>query len=114
MKFRHALAIAVLAAAIAPAMADGLGESRPWQFRTDNERQSRLSVDRTRLELLGLLGSSSGLGSGGTGQTGNALSINVSGSGNTISVTQSNTGSQTQTSDCSNGTFSVTGGMYGC
>lgn len=113
MKYGHVLAIALSVVMISPTSAGGLGESRPWQFRTDNERQSRLSTERTRLELLGLLGSSGGLGSG-TGQTGNAVSISVSGSGNTISVTQSNTGSQTQTSDCSNGTFNVIGGMYGC
>ncbi len=113
MKFRYALAIALSIAMVSPTSAGGLGEGRPWQFRSDNERQSRLSMERTRLELLGLLGSSGGLGSG-TGQTGNAVSINVSGSGNTISVTQTNSGDQTQTSDCSNGTFNVTGGMYGC
>ncbi|HEV7291114.1 MAG TPA: hypothetical protein VGN79_02250 [Devosia sp.] len=98
------------------ALANGLGEARPYQFRTDSQRQVNLTVERTRLELDGLLGSSgsaAGLG-GGTGQTGNQSAITVSGSNNNITITQTNNGAQTQTSDCSDTSFNITGGMYGC
>lgn len=93
-------------------LANGLGEGRPFQFRSDTQRQVLLSVERTRLELLGLLGTStSGGPGGGSGQTGNAVSINVSGDNNNITVTQTNNGNQEQTSTCSD--FNVTGGMFG-
>lgn len=99
-----------------PVMANGLGESRAYQFRTDSQRQVYLTLERTRLELLGLLGS--GIGGGGagtgTGQVGNTTSVNVSGSNNVISITQTNSGAQTQTRDCGGATFNVTGGMFGC
>ncbi len=110
------LALIITAATCLPAAANGLGESRSYQFRTDSQRQVNLTVERTRLELLGLLGSgsSTGLGGGGTGQTGNITSVNVSGSNNNITITQTNNGSQTQTRDCTGSDFNVTGGMYGC
>lgn len=92
-------------------LANGLGEGRPFQFRSDTQRQVLLALERSRLELLGLLGSGGGGTGGGSGQTGNAVSINVSGSNNNITVTQTNSGAQTQTSTCSD--FNITGGMYG-
>lgn len=95
-----------------PILANGVGEGRSFQFRSDSQRQVLIAMERTRLEMLGLLGSSGGGGTGGgSGQTGNAASINVSGSNNTITVTQTNSGAQTQTSSCSD--FNITGGMYG-
>ncbi len=38
-------------AAPTAAFANGLGEDRPYQFRTANERQVLLNLERTRLEL---------------------------------------------------------------
>jgi hypothetical protein len=100
---------------VAPALANGLGESRPYQFRSDSQRQVNLTVERTRLELNGLLGGGMGGGSGsGTGQVGNSSYINVNGSNNTITINQTNSGAQTQTRDCAGSSFNITGGMYGC
>ncbi len=104
----------VFVASTTIAAANGIGEGSSWQFRSDSQRQVLLTVERTRLELLGMFPSTgSGLG-GGSGQTGNATSIVVSGDNNNISVTQSNSGDQTQTSSCDSSTFDITGGMYGC
>ncbi|MFC3706302.1 hypothetical protein ACFOOL_16260 [Devosia honganensis] len=116
---RSSLLIPVLVAGLVsltlPAFGNGLGESRPYQFRSDSQRQVNLTVERSRLELLGLLGSGSGLGGGsGTGQVGNSTVINVSGSNNVITVNQTNSGDQSQTRDCSGSSFNVTGGMFGC
>ncbi|SEP97020.1 hypothetical protein SAMN05428969_1342 [Devosia sp. YR412] len=110
------LLAALLLASCTPALANGLGESRSYQFRSDNQRQANLTVERTRLELLDLLGNGTGGGSGGTatGQTGNTTSVNVSGSNNVISITQTNNGAQSQTRDCNGASFNVTGGMFGC
>lgn len=102
------VAAATLALSPLPIFANGLGEGRPFQFRTDAQRQVMVNQERTRLELLGLLGTNGGGVGGGSGQTGNATSINVSGSNNEITVIQTNTGHQTQCSD-----FSITGGMFG-
>lgn len=84
--------------------ANGLGEDRPYQFRSANERQVLLNLERTRLELQGEfpatgVGSAAGLG---TQQTGNSTTININGSGNTVTVTQDNTGDQTITQTDSN------------
>lgn len=116
MKHKTILLAALLVAQCAPAFANGLGESRSYQFRTDSQRQVNLTLERTRLELLGLLGSGSSNGGngGGAGQIGNTTTINVNGSNNTISITQTNSGAQTQERDCSGSSFSVTGGMFGC
>lgn len=86
------------------AFANGLGEDRPYQFRSANERQVLLNLERTRLELQGEfpatgVGSAAGLG---TQQTGNSTTININGSGNTVTVTQDNTGDQTITQTDSN------------
>lgn len=109
------LLAALLLAHCAPALANGLGESRSYQFRSDNQRQANLTVERTRLELLDLLGNGTGsTGGTGTGQVGNTTSVNVSGSNNVISITQTNNGAQSQTRDCSGASFNVTGGMFGC
>lgn len=111
---RVAVAVMATALTLSPVsiFANGLGEGRPFQFRSDNQRQVLLSVERTRLELLSLLGTGgAGAAGGGSGQTGNAVSINVSGDNNTIIVDQTNSGAQTQTSTCSD--FNVTGGMFG-
>lgn len=96
------------------ALANGLGESRPFQFRSDTQRQVLLTMERTRLELLGLLGGGVGGPGSGSGQTGNAVTISVSGSNNIITVNQRNLGDQTQNTDCSGASFNITGGMYGC
>lgn len=98
------------------ALANGVGEGRSYQFRSDNQRQVMLAVERTHLELLGLLGGSGagGLGGGGSGQTGNASSIVINGNNNTVTVDQTNSGSQTQTSDCSSSSFNLGGSMFGC
>ncbi|SMQ71738.1 hypothetical protein SAMN06295905_1958 [Devosia lucknowensis] len=110
-----ALALVAVCAIASPAMANGLGEGRPYQFRTDSQRSVNLTVERSRLELLGLLGGGGvGGGGGGTGQTGNSSSINISGSNNTVTINQTNSGAQTQSRDCSSSSFNITGGMYGC
>ena len=88
----------------AAALANGLGEDRLYQFRTPNERQVLLNLERTRLELQGKfpatgVGSSAGLG---TQQTGNATTITINGSGNTVTVDQDNSGDQTITQTDSN------------
>jgi hypothetical protein len=88
----------------AAAVANGLGEDRPYQFRTPNERQVLLNLERTRLELQGEfpatgVGSAAGLG---TQQTGNATTITINSSGNTITVDQDNSGDQTITQTDSN------------
>lgn len=86
------------------AFANGLGEDRPYQFRSANERQVLLNLERTRLELQGEF-PATGVGSGsglGTQQTGNATTININGSGNTVTVTQTNSGAQTITQTDSN------------
>lgn len=110
------LLVALLVAQCTPALANGLGESRSYQFRSDSQRQVHLTVERTRLELMGLLGTGTNGGTGGTGtgQTGNTTSVNVSGSNNVISITQTNSGAQTQDRNCSGASFNVTGGMFGC
>lgn len=115
MTHRFFLLAMLIAAQAAPAAANGLGESRSYQFRSDNQRQVNLALERTRLELFGLLGDGSGgTGGTGTGQTGNSTSVNVSGSNNVISITQTNSGAQTQTRDCTGASFNITGGMFGC
>lgn len=108
--------LVALGALSLPTLANGLGEGHPYQFRSDSQRQVNLTVERTRLELLNLLGGNSlGTGSGsGTGQIGNSSFINVSGSNNVITITQTNSGAQTQTRDCTGSSFNITGGMYGC
>ncbi len=110
-----ALVMAALAAGSFPAMANGLGEGRAYQFRTDSQRSVNLTVERSRLELLGLLGGG-GIGGtgGGTGQTGNSSYINISGSNNVVTINQTNNGAQTQSRDCSGASFNITGGMFGC
>ncbi|MBD8066581.1 hypothetical protein IC608_13985 [Devosia sp. PTR5] len=116
MKTKIMVAALLVVAGSVPVAANGLGESRSYQFRSDSQRQVLLTVERTRLELLGLLGngSSNGTGAGGTGQTGNTTSVNVSGSNNVITINQTNNGAQTQTRDCTGADFNITGGMYGC
>lgn len=110
-----AASLVVLPSAIS---ANGVGEGRPFQFRTDNQRQVLLTTERTRLELFGQLGSSGsgglGSGGGGCGQTGNASSIVINGNNNTVTVTQDNSGAQTQTRDFSNNTYDIGGSMFGC
>ncbi len=106
-----ALVVLIVLSTTSTVFANGLGESRSYQFRSSSERQGALSTERLRLEYLGILGSGDGLG-GGSGQTGNASSINVSGDNNTITVNQTNSGAQTQDHDCTD--FNVTGGMHGC
>jgi hypothetical protein len=115
-KFVLVLAGGALLASTLPALANGLGESTAYQFRSESQRQVLLTVERSRLELLGLLGNGAGIGGlgGGTGQVGNQNSISVSGSNVNITINQTNTGAQTQTSDCSGTDFDVTGGMFGC
>lgn len=113
---RLSLLVLSAAAVAAPSMgfANGIGEGRSFQFRSEAQRQVMLTMERTHLELLGLLTSNSGLGTGGSGQTGNASSITVNGSNNVITVNQTNSGNQTQNTDCSSSTFQLGGSMFGC
>ncbi|QLF71034.1 hypothetical protein FE840_016580 [Peteryoungia desertarenae] len=91
---RGALA-ALLALLGGSASANGIGEDRPFQFRSANERQVLLNLERTRLEQKSGLGVGSAAGLG-TQQTGNSTSIIISGSGNnTITTSQTNSGAQT-------------------
>ena len=88
------------AASIGPAFANGAGENTPWQFRTPSERQVLLNEEMERLSLdkgLGV-GSSSGLGT----QTGNAISVTVSGSNNTVTLDTTNSGDQSISDDMLN------------
>lgn len=97
--------VALVVVAPSMAFANGLGEDRPYQFRSANERQVLLNLERTRLELKGEFRANTGVGSGsglGTQQTGNATTININGSGNTVTVTQDNDGNQTITQTDSN------------
>lgn len=90
------LCVAALASAhVSGAAANGFGENRPYQFRSDADRNVRLNVERTRLQQNGDLGvgGASGLGaftSQGGQPTGN--SIVFEGDNNTIN--QTNNGSQ--------------------
>jgi hypothetical protein len=93
-RFFKALILALSIACTHEANANGLGEGRPYQFRTELQRQTLLAGERLRLEFLGFIGSGTGVGVGQGGQTGNAVSIAVGGSNNNITVTQTNTGSQ--------------------
>lgn len=89
-----AAAALLIAAAAPPALANGFGEDRPWQFRSPAERQILLQSEQTRLNFMtfGLGGGVAGAG----GQTGNSTSITITGDGdNTIDLTQDNTGNQT-------------------
>ncbi|MBC2774380.1 hypothetical protein H6M51_16055 [Rhizobium sp. AQ_MP] len=106
MKNSRNAAVAIALGLIYPsaAVANGLGEDRPYQFRTANERQVLLNLERTRLELQRKfpatgVGSSAGLG---TQQTGNSTTITISGSGNTITTSQTNTGGQSISQTSSN------------
>lgn len=103
---RHvAWLVALAVAAPSIASANGLGDDRPYQFRTANERQVLLNLERTRLELKGEFRANTGVGSGsglGTQQTGNSTTITINGSNNAVNVTQSNTGSQGITQTDSN------------
>lgn len=81
--------------AVGPAVANGIGESSSFQFRSVNDKQVLLNLERMRMEVVGLLGVGSGGGLGG--QTGNTTTIAVSGSNNTINVDQDHTGNQTST-----------------
>lgn len=82
--------------AVPPALANAPFESRPYQFRSANDRQVLSNIERTRLELRGDLGVGGAAGLGGVDQIGNF--IQVIGDNNTVSETdQNNTGDQRQT-----------------
>ncbi|KPF46522.1 hypothetical protein ACSV9I_12535 [Rhizobium sp. G187] len=92
------IAFPVVLAVVVPcsASANGLGDDRPYQFRSANERQVLLNLERTRLELQGRFNTGVGSAAGlGTQQTGNSTTINVTGSNNDITVTQDHNGDQT-------------------
>ncbi|WP_458790383.1 hypothetical protein [Yoonia sp. MH D7] len=76
--------------------ANGLSESQPWDFRTPSERQILLLSEQTRLNYMSFNRESVGAGAAASGQTGNSLSIVITGDGNnTIDTGQDNTGDQT-------------------
>lgn len=96
VRFRQAIALLVVASGdlgfVASASANGIGESRPWQFRSFNERQVLLNILQVTGGLTGTgVGGLNGLGT----QTGTASSIVINGDNNTINVTQDNSGDQT-------------------
>ncbi|PRY94771.1 hypothetical protein BCF33_0369 [Hasllibacter halocynthiae] len=107
----HIFKAALLSAVALPgaACANGFGEDRPWQFRTPAERQVLLQQEQTRLNFM--IFEQSGLGAAGLGgQTGNAITISISGDGdNTIDVGQENTGDQTIQDAEGSGTNTVGG-----
>ena len=73
------------------ALANGLGEDRPYKFRDANDRQVLLNLERTRLEFFSGVGSAYGLGHQ---QKGNDTYIHISGDNNTVDVNQEHTGDQ--------------------
>lgn len=77
------------------ASANGVGESDPYDFRSDNARQVLNNSESVRLNYLNAsrgIGSSFGIGAS---QTGNTTTIDVTGDGdNTIDVGQDNSGNQ--------------------
>ncbi|WP_394155138.1 hypothetical protein [Loktanella salsilacus] len=76
--------------------ANGLGEGRPWDFRTPSEQQILLLGEQTRLNFLAYDRDSVAAGAAASGQTGNSLSIVITGSGNNVIDTgQDNNGDQT-------------------
>lgn len=76
--------------------ANGLGESQSWDFRTPSERQILLLSEQTRLNFMAFNREGIGVGGTASGQTGNSLSIVITGDGdNTIDIGQDNTGDQT-------------------
>jgi len=91
---KHLLAATVFVAGASPVLANGFGEERPYQFRSPTERNVALIGENTRLSFETQsrgVGSTQGLG----GQTGNSLTINISGNGdNVIDVDQDNSGDQ--------------------
>ncbi len=104
VRFRSvAFGIVLVSASPLVAAANGLGDDRPYQFRSANERQVLLNIERTRLEQDGAIGTGVGSTAGlGTQQTGNSTVINIDGSNNDITVDQDNTGDQTVTQTDSN------------
>ena len=92
MKFLKVGAVALVCLSGPGAMAQGFGESTPYQFRSPSERQVLLNYETLRLQLAGAgVGSAAGLGT----QTGNVTTINIDGTGNTVDVGQDNSGDQT-------------------
>lgn len=95
---KHGIIAAVaLALSATPLLANAPGESRPYQFRSANERQVHANIERFRQEVRGDLGvgSAGGLGSG-VDQIANF--IQVIGDNNIVEgTTQDNTGDQQQT-----------------
>jgi hypothetical protein len=79
------------------ASANGFGESVSFQFRSPAERQILLQGEQTRLNYKVYEDSRDAAAAAASGgQTGNSLSITISGNGdNTIDVGQDNTGDQT-------------------
>ncbi|WP_430448003.1 hypothetical protein [Rhodophyticola sp.] len=79
----------------APAsFANGFGEARGFQFRSPSERQVLLQQEQTRLQFMNFERQGS-LANQGIGQTGNQLSITITGNGdNTITLDQTNSGNQ--------------------
>jgi hypothetical protein len=104
VRFGYVVFGLVLACALPSVVwANGLGEDRPYQFRSANERQVLLNLERTRLEQEGAIGTGVGSSAGlGTQQTGNSTVINIDGSNNDIAVDQDNSGDQTVTQTDSN------------
>jgi hypothetical protein len=109
-----ALGFAVSAAAGTAVQANGFGESTPYQFRSDADRNVRLNVERTRLEKEGELGVGSASGLGALGSQGgepsaNRSSITINGNNNNVgSIGQESTGDQS-TNNTLNGGVNANG-----
>jgi len=75
-------------------LANGLSEAGSWQFRSPSDRQVLFSGEQIRLNFRN--SEQQGIAAGLGGQTGNSLSVVISGDGNnTIDTGQDNTGDQT-------------------
>jgi hypothetical protein len=90
------------------ALANGVSEARSYQFRSPSERQVLLSGEQIRLNFKSF--EREGLGGNQGGQTGNSLSIAITGNGdNVIDTGQENTGNQTIQEGSDTATNEITG-----
>lgn len=98
-----------------PALSNGFGEATGFQFRSPADRQILLLQEQTRLNFrnsnrVGV----GGVGAQGIGQTGNQITITISGNGdNTITLDQDNSGDQSIQDIDGNGNSSTSGQIAG-
>lgn len=95
MFLKTASTMASIALLVAPTIcqANGFGEATGWQFRSASDRQVLNFQEQVRLQYMG--SASSSIGDPGIGQTGNQISITITGSGdNSIDLSQDNSGDQ--------------------